>query len=494
MTRKELERLVQGLADGALGGDEFAALQRELRENPAARAFYRESMEIELLLERALGPIPQARSGWMEDFLQRRRRKSLSRALMAAAAVVVLSAAMLHRFFVEAPETRILVSFTPGSSWSGPANGGELETGESMKVHFGLVEVKLPNGVRGVVEGPAEFQVETPGRLILTEGRAWFRVEKEARGFQVVTSRIRVTDLGTEFGVISQDDELDEVHVFDGRVSVAARFALRETRELAGGHAAQVSPVGRWIEREPNRQGFFTKLPPSLPGIRFSFDGNHPLQPEGVHPAVKGMSVKRIGGGQPQLIDGIRGKALALRGFDDVIATDWPGIGGENPRTIACWIRRDADTGAYAGIVSWGMGNGLQNGRCKLLVAKSPRNGHPVLRFSLGHSVHFSGSTPLEKGRWYHVAAVFRGLHGEGGGMVELYVDGQREKVDAEFSQSPKQDRKIGTIIDAERSLPLRIGTGPYLNATESFFGGIDEIYILPRALSEREVQGLMQK
>ena len=491
MTRKELERLVQGLADGLLNEDEFASLQQELKENPEARAFYRESMEIELLFERALGPIPQASSGRMGEFMRRRQRKHLGRALLAAAAMVMLSAALLHHYLAKEPETRVLVSFTPGSSWSGAADGGVLETNGLMKVHFGLAEVKLPQGVRGVIEGPAVFRVEKPGRLALLEGRGWFRVEKEALGFQVVTPQVTVTDLGTEFGVISQENELDEVHVFDGRVNVAARFALKQTREVLAGHALRVSPVGRWIEREPDRKGFFTELPPSLPGIRFSFDGADPLRPEGVHPAVESMAVKRIGGGSPALVDGIRGKALSLRGFDDVIATDWPGIGGENPRTIACWIRRDGDSGAYSGIVSWGMGNGLRNGRCKLLVVNSSRHGQPVLRFSLGHNVHFSGSTPLRKGRWYHVAAVFRGLQDEGGGMVELYVDGRRERVNPEFPQSPDQDRTIGTIIDSERSLPLRIGTGPYLNTSESFLGGIDEIYILPRALSEREVRGL---
>ena len=55
MTRKDLERMVQGLADGTLPRGEFSALQDELRESDKARAFFRESMEIEQLLGEAVG-------------------------------------------------------------------------------------------------------------------------------------------------------------------------------------------------------------------------------------------------------------------------------------------------------------------------------------------------------------------------------------------------------------------------------------------------------
>ena len=41
MTRKELERLVQEMADGSLSQDGFQRLQEELRQKPKARAFFR---------------------------------------------------------------------------------------------------------------------------------------------------------------------------------------------------------------------------------------------------------------------------------------------------------------------------------------------------------------------------------------------------------------------------------------------------------------------
>jgi hypothetical protein len=490
--RRDLEGLVQAMADGSLDEHGFARLQQELRTSAAARALYRESMTVELLLEELLGGRHPSSGARMEGLLRRRQRRVLGWALTAAAAVLCVAAVVLHRIFVETPDHRIHVAFTPGTAWSGQAADGVLDAGRMMRIQFGLAEVSLPDGVRGVIEGPAAFRIDEPGCLRLFEGRGWFRVEPKGRGFQVVTSQIEVTDLGTEFGVVTRADALDEVHVFEGRVAVGSRFGLKQHREVVAGEAASVSEVGRWIDRQPEPNRFFEELPPSLPGIRFSFDGRLPLRPEGVHPAVSRMKMTRAGGGGPHLVEGIRGNALSIRGRDDVIATDWRGIGGTEPRTMACWIRCEEETADYSPILSWGLGE-EKPGRCNLMVAKSPKHGRTVLRFSLGHHVNFSGSTPLEPGKWHHVTAVFRGLHDLSGDMVELYIDGRRERVDPEFSQPPRQDQKIGTIIDSTRSFPLRIGTGPYMGTTNTFRGLIDEVCILPRAVSEQEVPGLME-
>ncbi|MCH7227126.1 LamG-like jellyroll fold domain-containing protein [Haloferula sp. A504] len=494
MSRKELERLVQAMADGTLSETEFATLQEELAASAEARAFFRESMEIELLLRSSIGTkfsLP-ASGHRMEALLRRQQRSHLRLALVAAVIALIVSAAVFHRVFIKVPDSSVRIAFTSGTSWTGEIEGDALEHGRTMQVEFGVAEVTLPQGVRGIIEGPARFRVGNANDMELLEGRAWFRVEEAARGFRLRTPQVEVTDLGTEFAVVTRDNELDVVHVFQGRVRAAARFGLKMECALSKGEAAEVSPVGRWIERESDDSGFLTTLPPELPGIRFGFNSENPLRAEGAHPAVDSMVVTRIGGGMPELVDGVRGKALAVRSFEDVITTDWPGIGGVEPRTIACWIRRNPDASDYASVVSWGVPDEDLPGRCKLLVAESPGRGHAVLRFSLGHHVHFSGSTPLQADRWHHIAVVFRGLHSDRGEMVELYVDGQKERVDPEFSQPPREDQKLGTIIDSKNSSPLRIGTGPETDAPHPFLGEIDDVYVLPRALVPREVQALM--
>jgi hypothetical protein len=497
MTRKELERLVQGLADKTLTEEEFAALQDELKESAEARAFFRESMQVELLLGEAMHMrLPGMGSDeGMARFLRQRQRRNVSRALLMAAAVLTVMALVLFWYSLAPQDHRMRVAFTPGSAWAGDlGEGGWLEPGEPLVVDYGVVEVRLSPAVRGIIEGPAEFVVRNPALLELRRGRAWFRIEEPGRGFQVHTPQCEIRDLGTEFGLTSRPNTPDEVHVFEGRVQVRARFAMKEERALKAGGALRVSPVGRWIDAQPDASAFLKTLPQGLPGIRFTFDGRHPLRPEGEHPAVAGMMVHTHSGKPPVLVDGVRGSALKLGEAANVVVTDWPGIAGDEPRTIACWVRCADRNDPFTTLVSWGAGTRDIPSRCKLMMADLPGHRGPLLRFSLGHYVNFTGQTPLQRGRWHHVAVVFRGLQSEYGEMVELYVDGRRDKADSELTRPPKEDAQISTLIDAPDSQPLRIGAGPYGEIISRFVGEIDEVVILPRAVSPVEVQGLMNR
>ena len=495
MNRRELERLAQGMADGTLSAEDVSLLEKELLANPASREFYRRSMRVEHLFTEALHlRTPPASQERMMGFVRRRQRKAMEHSVLVAAALLLLSALVLHHIFLREPDPSIRMTFSPGTSWSGQVGkDGKVRTGESVRINFGVAELKLPGNVRAVIEGPAEIRLPAPGLLELREGTGWFRVGESGHGFRVRTPWTEVVDLGTEFGVVTRLNELDSVHVFEGRIRCSARFAMKEVRELREGQASRVSPVGRWIEQEPNKQRFLKKLPPRLPGIRFSFDGENPLRPEGEDPAVADMKARTLGGGPASLVDGVEGKALSVRELGDVVKTDWPGIGGAEPRTIACWIRPDGGHDPlYSGIVSWGAGGRNRAERCQLAIAKPSGSGERILRFSLGHQVNFSGSTPIIPGAWQHIAVVFRGTGSIGGDMVELYVNGERDQVAPEFSRQPKDDSVIRTIIDGPNSEPLQIGVGPFSGANMlQYFGDIDEVWILPRALSAREVKGL---
>ncbi len=496
MNRRELERLTQGMADCTLTAEEISTLEEELLTNPGSRDFYRRSMRVEQLLAESLHlGSPPASGEWMNAYMRRRQRKAMLRSALAAAAVLLVSALVLHHIFLREPDTTIRVAFSPGTSWSGSiGKDGKIAPGEPVRLEFGVAELNIPGQVRAVIEGPAEMVLRGPGLLELREGSGWFRVDESGRGFRVRTPSVEVVDLGTEFGLVTRPDELDVIHVFDGRVRCSARFAMKEERELRADESLRLSPVGRWIEQEPNEAMFLKSLPPKLPGIWFSFDGEDPLKPEGEYPAVKGMEVWTHGGGPAQLTEGVEGKALSLRERSDTVRTNWPGIGGAAPRTIACWIRPDGrNSPPFAGIVSWGNPSGSQLARCNFMIGKSRKSEARVLRFAVGRSTQFSGSTPIVAGEWQHIALVFRGTRNIDGDMVELYLNGEREQLNPEFSQLPKDDRVISTVIDSLKSQPLQIGCGPFPQSYGGrFFGDIDEVRILPRALSAREVKGLM--
>lgn len=501
MTRRELERLTQGMADGTLSEEEVFTLEDELQSNPSSREFYRRSMRIELLLGEALKlralPAPQLRVKTLPPRKERKPRRSVLSFAMRAAAILVVCAIALQLILLRHSESSIQVTFSPGTSWSGPVDkDGRLKFGESVNIGYGTMELNLPNDVHAVIEGPAEIELPHTGLLLLREGSGWFRVGKAGHGFHVRTPHVEVVDLGTEFGLSTRPSEQDLVQVYVGEINCSARFAMKDVQALQEGQALKVSPVGRWIEQAFDAERFLKSLPTQLPGIRFSFDGNDPLKPDGEYPAVKGMKVQTHGGGPAKLAEGVNGKALYLRSRDDAVRTNWPGIGGSAPRTIACWIQPNgSNRNPYAGIISWGNSSEKGLGRCNFMIGKSNKENNRVLRFAVGGSIQFSGSTPIVPDEWQHIALVFRGTGNIDGDMVELYLNGEREQVNPEFSHLPKDDQVIATVIDGAKSQPLQIGCGPFPNtAGGRFFGAIDEISILPRALSASEIKGLMEQ
>ncbi|MBK1831913.1 FecR domain-containing protein [Verrucomicrobiaceae bacterium R5-34] len=504
MKKRDLEQLIQKMVDGEATADEIAQLGTELKGCAASREFYRRSMRVELLLHEALQcqvlpatpelrerlELPSLRAGDKS----RSRRQLMLHSAMAAAALLLLSFVAMHWFSRAGKEAGVPVTFSPGTSWSGSMEqASRMKFGDSLTIEFGVARIELP-GVLAIIEGPAEVNLTGPGLLELREGKGWFRVSEAGQGFRVLTPSVEVVDHGTEFGLVADPNDADEVHVFDGRVHCSARFALKEGQDLREGAALRVSPVGRWIDTELSEQRFLTSLPSDLPGIHFSFDGPQPMTPEGSYPAVENMQAATRGGGGGTFTRGVRGKALSVQDPEDAVRTDWPGIGGAKPRTIACWIRPDAAHGVQlAGIVSWGTPSTRPSGRCQIMTSKSRKTGQRVLRFSLGHSMHFSGTTELAAGEWHHVAAVFRGTETTHGEMIELYIDGKREQVDRELSNLPRDDQAIRTVIKHPNSQPLQIGCGAYDNASPApFYGEIDEVWILPRALTAAEIKGLM--
>lgn len=105
--------------------------------------------------------------------------------------------------------------------------------------------------------------------------------------------------------------------------------------------------------------------------------------------------------------------AVRFLGVDSFIATEFPGIGGAEPRTVTFWLRT-TDQDAY--MLGWGS------------IAQS-RKWHVRLEGALGVlRTEFSGgqdfaTLPIHDGEWHHVACVFPEGATEGFEVLH-YVDG----------------------------------------------------------------------
>jgi hypothetical protein len=74
-----------------------------------------------------------------------------------------------------------------------------------------------------------------------------------------------LTDLGTEFGLLSKPDSLAEVHIFTGKVEVLSRRGLKRSEVIEAGQARIAGPAGRWKGTAPRSDHFLTKLPDKVP-------------------------------------------------------------------------------------------------------------------------------------------------------------------------------------------------------------------------------------
>ncbi len=171
---------------------------------------------------------------------------------------------------------------------------------------------------------------------------------------------------------------------------------------------------------------------------------------------------------EKDLVPGRAGKALKLDGQDDYVEiSEYKGVTGTQPRTIAAWIKTATSQGEIA---SWGAEDYGQmwtfcfiRGR----VGVTPNGGYLYM------------NEQAHDDKWHHVAAVVEGgnppnLHDH----VALYRDGRLAEI-----------HDIGLLdlwpIETGALLDVRIGRG--------FKGLIDDVRIYDRALSDDEISLLFK-
>ncbi len=333
MNQRELEHHLQELFDGRLEGQAFVDLQQTLRDDPAAREAYREYLHLHHALEFRTKGVDLLNVVPMEQVVERRQRRSMRNAALAAVALLALGLLVMALVASHKPEPTLTFNTAPGTEISlSHALKGEdmpegmvLEPGSRLKVITGTVELEFSSGVRGIVRGPADLTLQREDLLELTNGTVWFEVPKKAVGFKVNTPDLTLTDLGTEFGIISEANFLDEVHVFDGKVEIQNRNGLKKTELLNAGHARFAGPDGRWEETALRRDHFLDKLPTKIiePAVistedssgsqlAYTDDASDSDLLHGLTPVTTGWNLQN-NAHPKELTDGIHGA-----GFDEV--------------------------------------------------------------------------------------------------------------------------------------------------------------------------------
>lgn len=496
---RTFQRLVQRYIEGQATARELELLSTRLRDDPEARLWFIEMMNLDSALaaiavdwtlnaEEDSLLLTTIRSGETLDVavppacLKSAATRSTARWVVAAAACALLVVAGVwwrttRQGFATIHKSAGVVELAEGT----------LLHGDRHQIQAGTVELITACGARVVIEAPAEFRFESAQRLHLKRGRLSADVPPQAKGFTVVTPTGQAVDLGTKFGVDMPAQGDAEVHVFQGEV------------------IAQSSAGGR---RQSVRDGEAFRLQWGA-GSSSDFRSAAFIQSEEVTSLHAALEAGQQASSDAALAELQRDPALiALLDFEShpipqgtyrLVQGRWPGsraaefiqvgdhmkldVGGDCPwsqLTLAAWVRLDRLGEPYQSLLhtdGWSRNN---PGQVHWMVTR-----HTTMRLALfgntlaADAVELEGfpdsrtSVLPEQGRWVHLAAVYDSQQR----TVRFYLNGQ---FDSETRLAVAHPARLG---------PAQIGN--WNNNDRTLSGRVDELLILGRAMSDEEVHSL---
>ena len=199
---------------------------------------------------------------------------------------------------------------------------------------------------------------------------------------------------------------------------------------------------------------------------------------------VRGVSVydhPTLSESEIQWVDGRFGAAVNFDGSYFLASPEYYGIGGNEPRTIAMWVKTDwaVDTGANA-IVGFGVNATGERWHFKF---ETTTGG---LRTENQGGNNLAGIA-VNDGEWHHVVSVFP----EGSSVVgdaDHYVDGVFDATKTGGVTNP-----VNTNVDPAVAAPVTVGGAPFNAGLRFATFQADDVRIYSRALSPEEIAALAQ-
>ncbi len=127
-------------------------------------------------------------------------------------------------------------------------SGDLLLAGAELEVKSGSLQLTFESGAKVVVQAPARFVVENRDACRLEDGSVAVEVPESAKGFSLLSKRMEVIDLGTEFGARVSGDGTFDLHVLDGEVVAWPQDGSEQEIRLLAGNAVTLPAGGRALE------------------------------------------------------------------------------------------------------------------------------------------------------------------------------------------------------------------------------------------------------
>lgn len=400
-----------------------------------------------------------------------------------------------------------------------------------LKLVSGKVRIDFVSGARVVVEGPAKIEIRSDWEAYLESGSLSCEVEECARGFRIKAKGLDVIDLGTRFGLRVGSEQEPEVHVFDGKVSLAGE-GKGDPIEVIQNEAMQVVD-GSLRAIEYSEDGFTTVRDLSQDAIRKSRNRFARWQAAAealsqdpatlVHYTLADFTrydteiVNRAVNaqeGSDGFVIGCRPaegrwpdkKAIELRGNGDRILLSQHGSVAE--LTVVMWVRVDHLMQPLTGLLNVEPPNRWDNHRVDLVQAKKAFYEAPInlFRWEIGDTGRIFFNThsgPVSHARHPNTRSQWN-IHVTAEHVKPPFV-GQWIQLAVVYDSTNQQVIQFlnGKVIDrrpANHQHPLLLGhlvignlnmTDPEEIAVESrdLFGAIDEVLVSSRAFSPDEIK-----
>lgn len=246
----EFEALLNRLLDSPdeeISQSEFDQFQAYLSTNPEAMQYYFDYLDINLGLQSNLKARLEALEQTFKEQHAQQPQPSpepvVTRRTTFLRYSVVASCSLLMGLLL----ARINTDYFPGNRPPDPQSGKEERTylatltrstdcvwgsesppefsgqrlmSENLVLERGVAEFRFDTGVRLIIEGPTEINLETASRAKLNYGKIVLHGYEPAPEFSLITPLLTFHDIGTEYGArIHPDGEVD-LHVFSGAVRV----------------------------------------------------------------------------------------------------------------------------------------------------------------------------------------------------------------------------------------------------------------------------------
>lgn len=245
----ELEELVTSALDGHASASDVQELETLLISSEENRRAYLDRVGFEDALEGAVkvgvlwsSPViepaqngPHAKVDGTSRSGRRVSVRMLPMALFSTALIALVCVVLSLR---QSPDQKYFTPESGGASagqavngvavvasqadvlWESPIvlSGAVLPRGEHH-IQSGVMHLELFSGVQLVIEGEAEFTIDSPMVVKLNKGAVRAYVPDAAHGFQVVTAAGEIIDYGTEFSV-HVDGGTTDFTVLDGEIGL----------------------------------------------------------------------------------------------------------------------------------------------------------------------------------------------------------------------------------------------------------------------------------